>query len=556
MQLQPNTLFHGRYVLKELKGRGSYGEVWLAQDVQMHDMEVALKVYIAMDTRGMEEFKDEYMNAFGLNHPNLLHASHFDTFENRPYLVMPYCPRSSMDLIGSFEEKTMWRFILDVGSGLAYMHERGIIHHDIKPENILMDEAGRFLITDFGISVKFRSTLRKNAGQAHSDVSGTIPFMAPELFAQSPEAVNASDIWALGVTMIDLLTNETPFFGKGGMLQLNGAKIPDIHCDCSEDLKRVVKSCLSLDPWDRPTAKQLVHYAQKALDGKPVFADENTTLGHSNDKAEDEREMQDGESQASPSNGEASADSNDSVDASEAVRQGSVRLKDGESLSENESGTDPMSKSNESKETVGKKKKKNVWIPVAIVILLGVGAYFVWPWIKSWINGEDVLIKEKNTKKAESLMMNTNNAKEGLSMLLELMKTGNERYEATFLMSRLYFDASNTKGTEFYEEKWKTMRDNCAIEADNVRAHALLEEAYSMKGEGNQDYALYYELGCDYLYARGLSKTEWPKARWCFEKVDRLTKDNNAAEAYRKAIKEKLVATENSAPVKPEELIQ
>ena len=269
MQLQPNTIFHDRYLLKEIKGRGSFGEVWLAHDLKL-DIDVAVKVYIALDTRGIEEFKTEYKTAFGLNHPNLLHAHHFDTLEDRPYLVMPYCPDSALNLIGNIDETTMWRMIRDVASGLSYLHGLQIVHHDIKPDNILIDTNGNFVITDFGISVKFRSTLRRNSQRQlqKQERSGSLPYMGPEMFAEEAEAVNATDIWALGVTMYEMLSGELPFFGQGGAMQMNGAQVPELKGNWSDNLKKVVKMCLAPNSWDRPSAQQLVNYAEAALNGK------------------------------------------------------------------------------------------------------------------------------------------------------------------------------------------------------------------------------------------------------------------------------------------------
>ncbi len=269
MVLSKNTLFDDRYFLLEMKGRGSYGEVWLAQDRQL-GINVAVKVYIALDSRGVQEFKEEFVTTFGLSHPHLLHAYYYDICDDRPYLVMPYCPGSCVDFMGNIDEKTMWRFIRDVASGLEYLHQQGIVHHDIKPDNILIDEEGNFLITDFGISVKFRSTLRNNSaiGSKAKTMGGSIPYMAPEMFGEDVEAVNASDIWALGVTMYELINKDLPFFGQGGVLQRNGALIPEWQSNHSDNLKAIIKWCMSLNPWDRPMAKLLVRVAQSVLDGE------------------------------------------------------------------------------------------------------------------------------------------------------------------------------------------------------------------------------------------------------------------------------------------------
>lgn len=268
MNLQPNTLFHDRYRLIEMKGRGSFGEVWLARDENL-DLDVAIKVYIALDDRGVAEFKSEYKTTFGLNHPNLLHANHFDLCEKRPYLVMPYCPSSATDYIGNIDEPTLWRFLHDVSSGLEYLHSMEIVHHDIKPDNILIDTEGNFLITDFGISKKMRSTLRRNSmRQVEEQVAGgSVSYMGPEMFTKQPESVKATDIWALGATLFEMCEGELPFFGQGGGMQLNGADIPELHGNYSDDFKQIIRMCLSKDTWDRPQAAQLREYAQIKMGG-------------------------------------------------------------------------------------------------------------------------------------------------------------------------------------------------------------------------------------------------------------------------------------------------
>ena len=266
-----NDLFADRYRLLREVGSGAFGEVWLVRDEQL-DLEMALKVYISLDEKGIDEFKSEYKTTYGLNHPNLLKASHFDVFGKRPYLSMPYCPVRTADLVGSMDEKMFWKFLRDVSAGLAYLHERDILHRDIKPDNILQNAEGDFVITDFGISLRMRSTLRRNSTRMKvADSSGgTYAYMGPELFSSHPEAVKATDIWALGVTLHELLSGELPFVGQGGGMLLRGAEVPDLPDRFAGDVNATVRACLSKDTWDRPTAMQLHEYAEAKVAGRDV----------------------------------------------------------------------------------------------------------------------------------------------------------------------------------------------------------------------------------------------------------------------------------------------
>ena len=268
MELQPGTLFNDRYRLIREISRGSFGEVWLAQDERL-DLEVAVKVYIALDSRGIEEFKTEYKVAYTLNHPNLLHAHHFDVCGNRPFLVMPFCPSSAVAHIGQTDEQTAWRFIRDVAAGLDFLHGQNIVHRDIKPDNILCDADGHFLITDFGISVKMKSTLRRNSTRKmDTNAAGTIGYMAPELFSANPDAVMATDIWALGASLYEMITGELPFMGQGGVMQLHGAEVPELKGDFSLALKDTLAACLAKETWDRPTADRLHEFAKAVIEGE------------------------------------------------------------------------------------------------------------------------------------------------------------------------------------------------------------------------------------------------------------------------------------------------
>ncbi len=300
-ELHEELTLNGRYVLKKLIGRGSFGEVWLAEDTLM-GMDVALKVFMTFDPQNLENFREEFRITFDLHHDNLLVGMSCDVWERRPFLVMEYCPDGSVgDLLKksqTIDEFTVWRFIRDVAAGLAYLHGHGpepIIHRDIKPDNILIRLSGSFAITDFGLSKKTRATMRRMSGRMTH--SGSIPYMGPELFESqerdvsgavvnrvSSSPVKATDIWALGVTVYELVTGELPFCGMGGGMLNSGAEIPDLPEEYSDELNKVMQKMLAKATWDRPTAAQLERWAGRALRNEPVFEGDGGDFGDSGNK--------------------------------------------------------------------------------------------------------------------------------------------------------------------------------------------------------------------------------------------------------------------------------
>ena len=272
MELRENILFADRYRLLRLLGRGGFSEVWLVSD-EKTGLRVAVKVYApgsGLDEDGVRLFTEELSIVYNLNHSNLLKPQHFDECGGCPYLVLPYCERgSSQRLIGKLTEEEAWRFLHDVSAGLEYLHakEPPVIHQDIKPDNVLLEASGTFMITDFGISTRARSTLRRSVSHAEHS-GGTMEYMGPERFGEKPAPIKASDIWSLGATLFELLTGSVPFVQLGGILQMNGALLPAIEGPWSGRLKEVVRACLSKDPWDRPTAHALREYVESFWRGE------------------------------------------------------------------------------------------------------------------------------------------------------------------------------------------------------------------------------------------------------------------------------------------------
>ena len=283
MLLKENEIFDSRYNLKQMLGRGGFSEVWLVEDTKVGNKKMALKIYapgMGLDDDGVKLFSSEFELVYDLNHSYLLKPSHFDVYERSPYLVLPYCENgSAAKSAGRMTEKEAWSFLHDVASGLAYLHEQKepIIHQDIKPDNVLIDHNGKYLITDFGISSKARSTLRKSVGETKA--GGTIAYMPPERFGKDNTPIKASDVWALGATLYELLTGDVPFGEHGGLIQKSGAEIPDLGKGYSKEMQKVVEKMLAVEPWNRPRASQIVEWTENYLKGKETFGKNKSSKG-------------------------------------------------------------------------------------------------------------------------------------------------------------------------------------------------------------------------------------------------------------------------------------
>ena len=275
--LDTGQVIADRYELLKQLGRGGFSEVWLALD-KLTDVKVAIKIYapgMGLDDAGISLFTQEFSLVFDINHTNLLHPTYYDCWERMPYLILPFCKNGSIFKYltdnNRITETESWHLLHDVAEGLAYLHAKlpPVIHQDIKPDNILINDENGYMITDFGISTRIRSTLRRNQGQELS--GGTLAYMGPERFGPSPTPIMASDIWSLGATMYELLTGLPPYGDHGGLLQKNGADIPLINNEeYSQELKEIVYKCLALNTWDRPTARQIADYAFQHINGNSV----------------------------------------------------------------------------------------------------------------------------------------------------------------------------------------------------------------------------------------------------------------------------------------------
>ncbi|MCL1932721.1 MAG: serine/threonine protein kinase [Candidatus Azobacteroides sp.] len=267
--MQAGDIFDKHYRLIRELGTGGFSEVWLAEDRRVDSLKVALKIYTSAkaDSNDVKTFIKQFELVYNINHTNLLPPNACGEFNGMLYLVLRYCERgSSYSLLGKINEPEAWNFLHDVASGLEYLHQKNIIHQDIKPDNVLITSDNRYVITDFDISAKARNTLRLGT----SAPSGTSAYMSPERFGATPTPIKASDIWALGASLYELISANLPFGDLGGLNQKNGANFQPLKNSVSNDLKNIITLCLQIEPWNRPTAEEIktwcdLHFKNKKI---------------------------------------------------------------------------------------------------------------------------------------------------------------------------------------------------------------------------------------------------------------------------------------------------
>lgn len=208
----------GRYKIIRLIGGGGMSNVYLAHDIILN-RDVAIKI-LRYDLSNEEElhrrFHREALSATSLTHPNIVSIYDVGEDEDMHYIVMEYIKGKTLkQYIQEFSPLASARSVhimKQLTSAISHAHENGIIHRDIKPQNILMDEEGNVKITDFGIATSLGAT---SYTQTNS-VIGTVHYLSPEQ-ARGGLATMKSDIYALGIVLYELLTGELPFSGESAV---------------------------------------------------------------------------------------------------------------------------------------------------------------------------------------------------------------------------------------------------------------------------------------------------------------------------------------------------
>ena len=292
----PDPEKFGRYEVKKVLGRGAMGVVYLGEDPVI-GRQVAIKVMLSQPEldgddlkERQERFEREFRSAGTLAHPNVVSIYDVGHQDDQSFIAMEFVSGESLeDILESGRDLSLQeasKIAREVAAGLDYAHERGIVHRDVKPANILLTDAGIAKITDFGVA-KLDSADMTTTGM----ILGTPRYMAPEQVT-GRQITGASDQFSLAVILYEMLTQERPFQGEGPttvmfkIVQEEPARPHDINRNLPESIDQALLRALAKDPEKRyPSCSAMVEAVTAALSGKSVQEEETLVLS-SEDTAE------------------------------------------------------------------------------------------------------------------------------------------------------------------------------------------------------------------------------------------------------------------------------
>ena len=254
-RFEPGTVLGGRYRIVGKLGKGGMGEVYRADDLKI-GQQVALKFLPAevdRDPARLTQLHTEVRMARQVSHPNVCRVYDIDEEDGHTFLSMEYVDgedlASLLKRIGRFPEERAIEIAGQICAGLAAAHQRGVVHRDFKPANVMIDGAGHVRITDFGLAGMAGESLR----------AGTPAYMAPEQLAGS-EVTARSDLYALGLVLYEIFTGRRALEGSNLAELIHrreqvGITLPSaIVRDLDPEIESAIMRCLHPDPVNRPAS--------------------------------------------------------------------------------------------------------------------------------------------------------------------------------------------------------------------------------------------------------------------------------------------------------------
>jgi serine/threonine-protein kinase len=285
--IEPETIIDGRYRVISRLGSGGMADVYLAQD-QLLGREVAVKVlhsHFAEDHEFVERFRREASSAAALSHPNIVGIFDRGEWNGTYYIAMEYVAGRSLKAIvreeGPLDPARAIDIVVQILRAARFAHRRGVIHRDLKPHNVILDEEGRARVTDFGIARAGASDMTLTGS-----IMGTAQYLSPEQ-AQGYTVSAASDLYSVGIILYELLTGVVPFEGETAVAiafkQVSAEPRPpsELNPALPRSLDTVVLRALAKDPAERyADADELITALQREREALPAFSAAPVADGH------------------------------------------------------------------------------------------------------------------------------------------------------------------------------------------------------------------------------------------------------------------------------------
>jgi eukaryotic-like serine/threonine-protein kinase len=252
-----DTVVDERYRVLHRIGSGGMADVYCAEDLQL-GRRVALKLLyrrFAEDAEFVERFRREASSAAGLQHPNVVAVYDRGEFDDTYYIAMEFLEGRSLKQVvrqeGALDPDRAIDLVIQILKAARFAHRRGIVHRDIKPHNVIVDDEGRAKVTDFGIARAGASDMTETGS-----IMGTAQYLSPEQ-AQGHPVDARSDLYSVGVVLYELLTGRVPFDAESAVTialkQVSEEPVPvsEFNPAVSEQLEDVVTRALQKDPANR-----------------------------------------------------------------------------------------------------------------------------------------------------------------------------------------------------------------------------------------------------------------------------------------------------------------